>query len=113
MRARGNLLVHDELYHLAGREEVEFIEGNMSRPKARYSVVVKDHATGERLKVELIELPFSDGRRFRVRVNVQCNAQAASGEQDHRRQAAPGLAGEALKTKGAPLLKRCASLERR
>jgi len=70
-RARGNLLVHGELYHFAGGEEVEFVEGNMSRPKARYSVAVKDHATGERLKVELIGLPFSDGRRFRVRVNGQ------------------------------------------
>jgi len=40
-------------------------------------------------------------------------AQAASGEQDHRRQAAPGPAGEALKTKGAPLIKRCAPFRKK
>lgn len=41
----------------------------MPRPKAHYSVVVKNHVSGEQLKVELIDLPFTDGRRFRVRVN--------------------------------------------
>ena len=40
----------------------------MSRPKAHYSMVVKNHETGERLKVELIDLPFVEIRRFRVRV---------------------------------------------
>jgi hypothetical protein len=43
----------------------------MSRPKARYSMIVKNHLTGARLKVELIDLPFLEGRRFRVRVNGQ------------------------------------------
>jgi hypothetical protein len=32
-------------------------------------LVVKNHLTREQLKVELIDLPFADGRRFRVRVN--------------------------------------------
>jgi hypothetical protein len=41
----------------------------MPRPRPHYSLVVKDHVTREQLKVELIDLPFSDGRRFRVRVN--------------------------------------------
>ena len=43
----------------------------MSRPKVRYSMVVKNHETGARLKVELVDLPFDNGRRFRVRVNGQ------------------------------------------
>ena len=55
--------------HLAGREGVAKIKRSMPRPKARYSLVVKNHASGERLKVELVELPFSETRRFRLRVN--------------------------------------------
>ena len=43
----------------------------MPRPKARYSMVVKNHLTGAMLKVELVDLPFLEGRRFRVRVNGQ------------------------------------------
>ncbi len=43
----------------------------MSRPKAHDSLVVKDHGTGKQLKVELIDLPFAELRRFRVRVNGQ------------------------------------------
>jgi hypothetical protein len=43
----------------------------MPRPKARYSLLVKYHATGKQLKVELIELPFAENRRFGVRVNGQ------------------------------------------
>ena len=41
----------------------------MPRPKAHYSVIVNNHLTGNHLKVELIDLPFSDARRFRLRVN--------------------------------------------
>jgi hypothetical protein len=41
----------------------------MSRPKAHYSMVLKNHLTGDRLKVELMDLPFTEGRRSRVRVN--------------------------------------------
>jgi hypothetical protein len=43
----------------------------MSRPKAHYTLVVKHHVNGKQLKVELIDLPFSEIRRFRVRVNGQ------------------------------------------
>ena len=43
----------------------------MPRPKARYCLVVKNNETGSQLKVELIDLPFIDGRRFRLRVNGQ------------------------------------------
>ncbi|MGI9114529.1 MAG: hypothetical protein DLM52_01110 [Chthoniobacterales bacterium] len=41
----------------------------MPRPKAHFSLLVKDHLTQKQLKVELVDLPFADGRRFRVRVN--------------------------------------------
>jgi hypothetical protein len=41
----------------------------MPRPKAHYSMIAKNHPTGDRLEVELIDLSFSDGRRFWVRVN--------------------------------------------
>ncbi len=43
----------------------------MARPKAHYSMVLKNHVTGDRLKIELIDLPFVENRRFRVRVNGQ------------------------------------------
>ena len=56
---------------MLGRKGVEAVEGRMPRPKAHYSLVVKDHVNGKQLKVELIDLPFSEIRRFRVRVNGQ------------------------------------------
>ena len=34
-------------------------------------MIVRNHLTGARLKVELVDLPFVEGRRFRVRVNGQ------------------------------------------
>jgi hypothetical protein len=44
----------------------------MPRPKAHYSMTVRNNETGVHLKVELIDLPFSaEIRRFRVRVNGQ------------------------------------------
>ena len=42
----------------------------MPRPKTDYSVILKNHETGEQLKLELIDLPFSTSTRtFRLRVN--------------------------------------------
>jgi hypothetical protein len=43
----------------------------MSRPKAHYTMVIKNQVSGARLKVELIDLPFATERQFRVRVNGQ------------------------------------------
>ena len=40
----------------------------MSRPKIHYSVVVKNHVSGEALRVELVDLPFPS-RSYRLRVN--------------------------------------------
>jgi hypothetical protein len=34
-------------------------------------MVIKNHVSGSRLKVELIDLPFAGERQFRVRVNGQ------------------------------------------
>jgi hypothetical protein len=63
--------MHRGRRHLAGGEAVWAIEGSMPRPTARYSLVVKDHVTLKQLKVELIELPVTENRRFRLRVNGQ------------------------------------------
>jgi hypothetical protein len=41
----------------------------MPRPKAHYSLVLRNHHTGERLRLELIDLPFAASKRFRLRVN--------------------------------------------
>lgn len=85
----------------------------MSRPKTHYSVVVKNHVSGARLKVELIDLPFATERKFRVRVNGPAFANATAwqavgaqgtgrqparagssdGEQDDADQAAPRVVG--------------------
>ena len=43
----------------------------MPRPKAHYSLVARNHATRKQLKVELVDLPFSENRRFHLRVNGQ------------------------------------------
>jgi hypothetical protein len=43
----------------------------MSRPKAHYIMVITNQVSGARLKVELIDLPFTQGRQFRLRVNGQ------------------------------------------
>jgi hypothetical protein len=43
----------------------------MSRPKPHYTMTVKNHLSGAGLKVELIDLPFANGRQFRLRVNGQ------------------------------------------
>jgi hypothetical protein len=61
--------VHGRSAYFAGEKDVEKVKGIMARPKARYSMVVRNHVTGDRLKVELIDLPFLEGRRFRVRVH--------------------------------------------
>jgi hypothetical protein len=45
------------------------LKGNMPRPKAHYSLVLRNHQTGGGLKLELIDLPFATAKRFRVRVN--------------------------------------------
>jgi hypothetical protein len=43
----------------------------MPRPDAHYTLSLTNHETGERLKVELVNLPFPGTRSFRVRVNGQ------------------------------------------
>jgi hypothetical protein len=54
---------------MLGSEVVKAIQGAMPRPKAHYSLIARNHVSGNQLKVELIDLPFTDGRRFRLRVN--------------------------------------------
>jgi hypothetical protein len=41
----------------------------MPRPKPHYRVIVSNLETKERLRVELVDLPFASGRSFRLRVN--------------------------------------------
>ncbi len=41
----------------------------MPRPKPHYRVIVSNLETKERLRVELIDLPFASQRSFRLRVN--------------------------------------------
>ena len=53
IRARGNLSVHDWLRYFICEERFGTIKGAMSRPKARDSLTVRDHVTGEGLKVEI------------------------------------------------------------
>src|SRR2546421_310202 len=71
IRARGNLRVHDGGNYYAGSQRIEAVKRSMSRPKAHYSMVIKNHVSGARLKVELIDLPFTQEHQFRLRVNGQ------------------------------------------
>ena len=41
----------------------------MSDPDPHYTVLLSNHQTGERLKIELFDLPFPGARSYRVRVN--------------------------------------------
>jgi hypothetical protein len=43
----------------------------MSDPVPHYTLSLTNHQTGDRLKVELFDLPFPGTRSFRVRVNGQ------------------------------------------
>jgi hypothetical protein len=43
----------------------------MSDPDPHYTLSLINHVTGQRLKVELVDLPFPGTRSFRVRVNGQ------------------------------------------
>ena len=45
------------------------LKGSMPRPKAHYSLSLKNHQTGEWLKLELIDLPFATSKSFRLRFN--------------------------------------------
>jgi hypothetical protein len=41
----------------------------MSPPNTHYTVLLINHETGQRLKIELIDLPFPGARSYRIRVN--------------------------------------------
>jgi hypothetical protein len=41
----------------------------MSRPDVHYTLGLFNHETGDRLKIELIDLPFPGTRSYRIRVN--------------------------------------------
>ena len=41
----------------------------MSLPDAHYTLLLINHQTSERLKIELIDLPFRGARSYRIRVN--------------------------------------------
>ncbi len=43
----------------------------MPRPKPHYRLVVNNLETREQLKIKLVDLPFSSGRTFRLRINGQ------------------------------------------
>jgi hypothetical protein len=41
----------------------------MALPNAHYTLELINHETGDRLKIELIDLPFPGARSYRIRVN--------------------------------------------
>ena len=69
IRAREKVRFHDVDRYLLVGESFPSSKGSRPRPKARFSVVVRDHKTDKQLKVEMVELPFAEWRRFRRRVN--------------------------------------------
>jgi hypothetical protein len=65
----GYFAVHGDRLFIARQAELVTLKGNMPRPKAHYSLLLKNHQTGERLKLELVDLPFATSKSFRLRVN--------------------------------------------
>ena len=61
--------VHETIGFVARLLRFVTLEGSMPRPKAHYSLTLKNHQTGERLKLDLVDLPFANGRNFRLRVD--------------------------------------------
>lgn len=41
----------------------------MSDPDPHYTLLLSNHQTGERLKIELFDLPYPGVRSYRIRVN--------------------------------------------
>jgi hypothetical protein len=41
----------------------------MASPDPHYTLELINHETGDRLKIELIDLPFPGARSYRIRVN--------------------------------------------
>ncbi len=50
---------------------LRLVTGIMPRPKPHYSMHLRNHETGDQLKLELVNLPFASTRTFRARVNGQ------------------------------------------
>ncbi len=71
MRARTRVFCYipGRNFVLGGIEVVGIIEGTMPRAKPRYRVTDANLDTREQLKIELVDLPFSNRRTFRLRVN--------------------------------------------
>jgi hypothetical protein len=61
--------VHEGFSFIARLPGFVPLKGSMPRPKAHYSLVLRNHHTGKRLRLELIDLPFAAGKSFRLRVN--------------------------------------------
>ncbi|MCA1837679.1 MAG: hypothetical protein LC674_02580, partial [Actinobacteria bacterium] len=46
-----------------------WVAGGMSDPVPHYTLLLNNHQTGKRLKIELFDLPFPGVRSYRIRVN--------------------------------------------
>jgi hypothetical protein len=67
--AARNFGAHREFLFMPRGRGLVTLKGSMPRPKAHYSMVLRNHQTEGRLKLELIDLPLATAKRFRVRVN--------------------------------------------
>jgi hypothetical protein len=54
---------------MPGRHGFVTLKGSMPRPKANYSLTLKNHQTEKRLRLDLVDLPFGTAKRFRLRLN--------------------------------------------
>src|SRR5450432_953145 len=67
----------------------------MPRSKAHYTLTAKNHVTGELLKVDLIDLPWTP-RLYRLRVNGKAAGKLARGQQDESPRPPAQVVGGAL-----------------
>ena len=63
--------VYGEIAFVAGHFWVVSIGDDMPCPDAHYTLSLINHKTEERLKIELIDLPFPGTRSYRMRVPVR------------------------------------------
>jgi hypothetical protein len=61
--------VHGEIAFVARLVGLFPLKGSMPRPKVHYTLMLKNHRAGERLKLDLVDLPFLNAKSFRLRIN--------------------------------------------
>ena len=92
--------MHGEIAFVARLVALFPLKASMPRPNAHYTLMLKNHRTGERLKLDLVDLPFLNAKSFWLRINNHwAKKMPVAGKTAVMRQCANG---------GGPLTELCA-----